>query len=84
MGFFSMDGKFMGSAGWFSTSGTVHGDMKDMKIVMQSSIDRMPDGKMVVKMEKCKTVVGSSKFTINAQGMLGAVAKNFEVSPIEI
>uniref|UniRef100_A0A914VV11 Lipid-binding serum glycoprotein N-terminal domain-containing protein n=1 Tax=Plectus sambesii TaxID=2011161 RepID=A0A914VV11_9BILA len=74
----AMDGKFAGTAGWFSTNGVVHGDMKNMKIVVQSSIVRMPNGQIVVKMDECQTVVGQSKFTIKAQGMLGSLAKNFE------
>uniref|UniRef100_A0A914WU32 Uncharacterized protein n=1 Tax=Plectus sambesii TaxID=2011161 RepID=A0A914WU32_9BILA len=74
----AMDGKFAGTAGWFSTNGVVHGDMKNVKIVVQSSIVRMPNDQMVVKMDECQTVVGQSKFTIKAKGMLGSLAKNFE------
>jgi len=74
----NMDGKFDGNAGWFSMSGNVHGEMKQMKIILKSSIERAADGTVAVKLEKCRTVVGDTKFTIDAQGMLGSLAKNFE------
>jgi len=74
----SMNGKFDGSAGWFSVSGTVHGDMKQAKVVMNMNIVRSPKGDLSVNMDKCQTVIGNTQFTINAQGMLGTMAKNFE------
>jgi hypothetical protein len=76
---FSMDGKFDGTAGWFTVSGTVVGEMKQAKILMNMNIARSPKGQLSVTMDKCQTVVGKSHFTINAQGMLGTVAKQFEV-----
>ena len=76
---FRLDGRFIGTVGLISVPGYVRGDLKQMTLAITADVEALTDGHMSVKLANCSTLVGSSQFTIDAEGPLGPIIKTFEV-----
>lgn len=74
-----MEGRFVGTFGLIAVPGFVRGDLKQMTLAITTDVEALPNGHMSVKLANCSTLVGSSQFTIDAEGPLGPIIKTFEV-----
>uniref|UniRef100_A0A914WDW2 Uncharacterized protein n=1 Tax=Plectus sambesii TaxID=2011161 RepID=A0A914WDW2_9BILA len=74
----TLEGRFVGTVGLIGVPGFVRGDLKQMTLAITTDVEALPDGRMSVKLANCSTLVGSSQFTIDAEGPLGPLIKTFE------